>query len=174
VGSDGKTVVTALADALADEKGRVRMEAAYALGTIGAEAKSAAPALKKAVGDKFAQVRVAARLALWRATGDQQHMDLAVTEAAVDKDKSTFVNSSVWLGNLGPPVVPILVTRLKNPEPRIREFAALTLGQIQPAPKQAVPALIAVLKDPDPDVRRCVAETLRLIDPEAARKAGVK
>ena len=63
----------------------MRVDAAYALGTIGGDAKPAVPALQKATEDKSVHVRVAARLALWRATGEQKQVALAFNDAAKQK-----------------------------------------------------------------------------------------
>src|SRR5262249_17257568 len=53
----------------------------------------------------------------------------------------------------------------RNPEARIRHYAADALGEIGPAAKAAVPALISALKDQDWEVRRATANALGKIGP---------
>lgn len=115
------------------------------------------------------------RLALWRTTGDENFVQLAVTEAVQDRRSGAALgNATAWFASIGAPAVPVLLKNLKHPHPLVRRDAAFALQLMQPYPKQAVPALIDALKDTDPQVRKDVAQALIAIDAEAARKAGVK
>src|SRR5690606_25019878 len=64
LGKIGTRAVPALRAALADDNGRVRRGAAYALGLIGPNAYKAVPDLTKALQDREALVRVYAARAL--------------------------------------------------------------------------------------------------------------
>ncbi len=72
---------------------------------------------------------------------------------------------------LGDPssAVASVVRRLRHEDPRIRDWAAVTLGLIGPPAVTAVEALIGVLHDPR--VGSTVAEALRRIDGPEARAA---
>lgn len=62
--AEAASVVPALTEALHDESGYVRHDAALSLGKFGAEARTAVPALTTALKDKEQSVRKAAGMAL--------------------------------------------------------------------------------------------------------------
>jgi HEAT repeat protein len=64
--AEPERAVPALTEALQDESGYVRHDAAWAIGTFGAEAREAVPALTVARNDQARNVRVAAVAALRR------------------------------------------------------------------------------------------------------------
>jgi HEAT repeat protein len=66
MGPQAAEATPALAEALADDNGHVRIEAAIALGKIGPEAEAAAPALARALRDEDASIRREAAVALGR------------------------------------------------------------------------------------------------------------
>ena len=68
-------------------------------------------------------------------------------------------------------VLPLLVTRMKDPDAGVRAVAATYLGIIHEGGKTAVPALITGLTDPDAEVRRASAEALGSFDPAVAAPA---
>jgi HEAT repeat protein len=57
-------------------------------------------------------------------------------------------------------VLPVLVERMKDPDPTVRAVAATYLGIIHEGADRSVPALIAALSDADPEVRRASAAAL--------------
>ncbi|WP_292522093.1 HEAT repeat domain-containing protein [Methanoculleus sp.] len=61
----------------------------------------------------------------------------------------------------GPATLPGLSAALDDPDPRLRMWAAYTLGMIGDA--GAVPALMRALDDPDPGVVKWAADALRRI-----------
>ncbi|WP_332448570.1 HEAT repeat domain-containing protein [Methanoculleus sp.] len=65
------------------------------------------------------------------------------------------------LSALGPAALPGLLAALDDPDPRLRMWAAYTLGMI--GERGAAPALIRALEDPDPGVGRWAAAALRRI-----------
>ncbi|ABN58382.1 MULTISPECIES: HEAT repeat domain-containing protein [Methanoculleus] len=65
------------------------------------------------------------------------------------------------LAALGPAALPPLLPALDDPDPRLRMWAAYTLGMIGDA--GAVPALVQALEDADPGVTRWAAAALRRI-----------
>ncbi|WP_292383567.1 HEAT repeat domain-containing protein [Methanoculleus sp. UBA430] len=65
------------------------------------------------------------------------------------------------LSALGPAALPGLLAALEDPDPRLRMWAAYTLGMIGDG--RPAPALIRALEDPDPGVGRWAAAALRRI-----------
>ena len=65
------------------------------------------------------------------------------------------------LAALGPAALPELLTALGDPDPRLRMWAAYTLGMI--GDRGAVPALMSTLEDGDPGVAKWAAAALRRI-----------
>ncbi|NLZ30458.1 MAG: HEAT repeat domain-containing protein [Methanomicrobiales archaeon] len=65
------------------------------------------------------------------------------------------------LAAIGPTALPELTDALDDPSPRLRMWAAYTLGMLGDA--EAVPALIRALDDSDPRVRRWATAALRRI-----------
>jgi hypothetical protein len=80
-----------------------------------------------------------------------------------------------------PPDLSPFIEALTDKDPRIRAWAASTLGervweegQAGPEARQAMPALVAALRDQDKQVRVAAAKALKAIDPDAADRAGMK
>jgi HEAT repeat protein len=65
------------------------------------------------------------------------------------------------LAALGPAALPALFPALDDPDPRLRMWAAYTLGMI--GDKRAVPALMRALEDGDAGVVKWAADALRRI-----------
>lgn len=65
------------------------------------------------------------------------------------------------LAALGPAALPPLFGALEDPDPRLRMWAAYTLGMIGDA--GAVPALVQALEDADPAVVKWASDALRRI-----------
>ena len=63
--------------------------------------------------------------------------------------------------------IPSLTQSLKLRDPAARARAAIALGRMGPAAKEAVPGLTAVLKDRDVSVRSAAAYALGRIGPDA-------
>ncbi|MDV4341779.1 HEAT repeat domain-containing protein [Methanoculleus sp. YWC-01] len=71
------------------------------------------------------------------------------------------MSAAAELAALGPTALPALLTALDDPDPRIRMWAAYTLGMIGDV--GAAPALMEALEDTDPGVVRWAAAALRRI-----------
>jgi len=65
------------------------------------------------------------------------------------------------LAALGPATLPALLSALADPDPRLRMWAAYTLGLARNP--EAVPALLSALEDGDPGVIKWAAAALRNI-----------
>ena len=155
----------ALIEALKDEDGRVRSNAARAQGYIGPEAKVAVPALIQALKDEDKYVRDDAAWALGK-------IGPAAVPALVkrlnDKNEDKDVCASVMealeeIDIEARTVMPILIEALKDKDKRIRRSAAQALRKIGPEAKAAVPALIELLNFDD-EARRWAANALKKIN----------
>jgi HEAT repeat protein len=140
---DGEPAVPALAEALHDPDGSVRVNAALALYKIGPRAHGAIPALCAALEDDIDWVRMDAAMSLSR------------------------------LGPAAREAVPALVATLGRHNNRrmfimfgrsVRQQAAVALGRIGPDAREAVPALTATLDDDEDLMREVAAEALRRIN----------
>lgn len=72
------------------------------------------------------------------------------------------------LARIGKPAVPALVEALRDPNPDLRDQAALALARIGPQAEEAVPDLIAALNDDNEVVRKDVVRALGQVGPQAA------
>ena len=114
----GPAAVPSLIQALKSPSSYRRMGAALTLARLGPVARKAVPALRETLSDKILRVRAHAAQALW-------HID------ACHADE----------------VRPVLTAALKAPDRRIREGAALVLGQMGPRARTAMHALHEGWKD---------------------------
>ncbi|HOI13058.1 MAG TPA: HEAT repeat domain-containing protein [Methanoculleus sp.] len=71
------------------------------------------------------------------------------------------MSAAAELAALGPTALPALLCALGDPDPRLRMWAAYTLGMIGDA--GAFPALMEALEDADPGVAKWAAAALRRI-----------
>ncbi|HQD27178.1 MULTISPECIES: HEAT repeat domain-containing protein [Methanoculleus] len=82
-------------------------------------------------------------------------------DALRDGGSADRMEAAKSLASLGPAALPALLAALKDPDPRLRMWAAYTLGMN--GDTAAVPALSAALDDPDPGVVKWAAAALRRI-----------
>jgi hypothetical protein len=80
----------------------------------------------------------------------------------------------LFLGSVGKPAVPQLLSLLNNSDPDIRRTAVRALHSTKSNDENTIRALTAHLNDSDKSVREAITNALKQIDPEAASKAGVK
>ncbi|KAF5087662.1 HEAT repeat [anaerobic digester metagenome] len=78
-----------------------------------------------------------------------------------DGETADRMTAAAELAALGRDALPPLLSALDDPEPRLRMWAAYTLGMIGDA--EAAPALMEALEDADPGVARWAAAALRRI-----------
>jgi hypothetical protein len=171
VGTQTKTAVLALAEALKEEAAQVRVGAAVALYWIAAEAPAAAAALAGALQDGDNRVRRFSGQALARMGPGARSAVPALIRALVDEDARVRAAASSALAQIGPDAAAGLVEALqKHKEARIRATAAATLLTIPVQASVAVPALIGAIKDADTAVRLAAVSALGRFGP-AARDA---
>jgi HEAT repeat protein len=158
LGSVGKEAVPFLVQALKDKDDVIRLLAVQGLGRLGPEAKTAIPALIEALKDRHRIVSDIAWNTL-RQLGDEAVPSLL--EALADKENPLAIR---LLGTLrAKSAVPKLIKLLEDPDPRRRELAASTLGDIGAAAKEAQLALNKLLADKDRAVSAAAERALRTI-----------
>ena len=128
--------VSALIAALGDEDEVVRLNAAYALGTVGAPA-------------------VPALIQTWQ--------EALEDTASPGSEAESFRHATYALSAIGEPAVPALIDTLQDKNESIRVSAAYALGDIGSAAQEAVPSLTQALRDESAWMRRHATEALGLI-----------
>ncbi len=149
-----------------------RKEAVAALGRLGSvKSVQSLPVLRKALKDPDAGVRREAVSSL-RKLGSKATPTLI--EAATSRDKVVRLEARRAL-SLSSDQVAILQRALEHPFWRVRQSAAILLGEMKKESVLAVLELAKTLRDKEADVRIAAAKALRLIGPpEAAQPSVVK
>jgi len=158
--------IPTLIEAMGDENGDVREEAADALGRIGPDARAAVPALTKALSDEHEGVRYYAALALAAIGPDAGAAVPALIRALRDEKDFVRWKAARALGRIGPDAeaaIPAVIEMLDAGDGPDRWVAAEALAEIGPDAEAAVPALTKALEDDDEEVRRAAAEALKKI-----------
>jgi HEAT repeat protein len=201
MGPAAEQAVPALITSLQDEDEAVRLNASYALGTIGAAAvpallatlragteigrrhascalsivgKAAVPALLHAAEDADWRVRAAAVDALGEIGSAASEVLPTLMRTLSDEADWVRRHAADAVGTIGTPAqkaVPALIPLLKDAQPYVRINAATALIKIGPAAEEAVPALVEALADPDRYVRGFAVLALRRIGTPQAQEA---
>jgi HEAT repeat protein len=165
--SQNAKALEALEDALADTDNEVRIEAAFALGTIGAQ-KSALKFLT-ALRDPEIKVRLVAAQAVWLLGRHTQGVPVLI-EALSGEDPDLRLNAVVALAKMGPDAreaVGALAKALHGRDAAVRAHAAEALYRVGPEAKSAVPSLCDALQSPDASLRVQAAYALGGVGKEA-------
>ena len=167
--------IPALAALLKDDYEDTRVRAIYALIGFGADAKPAVPVLTEVAANQSAGPRV--REAVRRALEAIEQPTVADIPTLVNKLQDIHdqvrVEAAYDLKSLGAnakPAFSSLLVALKDPEPRVRFFAVLTLNILIDTQSDVGPlitAFIDLLKDRDDSVRWQAASGLEKIGPKA-------
>lgn len=153
----GRQELVALREALQAKDGRIREQAAEALGAIGASAQAV---LCEALLDPDHEIRAAAARALGQGEGGASAV-APLRAALQDREPFVRLRAAEALGALGPraaQAAPALVVLLKDPQAPVwvRHAVVEALGRIGPTVREAADAqsaLAAALDDPDPWLR---------------------
>lgn len=185
IGSSTPDVVTAIAARLKDDYQIVRIYAARALALLGPSAKDAVPALKAfAIGNPKYPDRISpiwAATALYRIGIDSEtNLKIVVdavrnTEPAGRLARSEAIDAAEYLGAGARVILPDLINALNDFAPvrtgdktPVRLRAAVAIGKMGPAAKEAVPKLSNMLKESDPTIKRAALEALGQMGPAAS------
>jgi HEAT repeat protein len=165
-----------------DKDGKIRAQAARALGEIAPTAKSSIPPLARLLEDREPQVRLAAvtTLAILLASEDTPSEATpavpSLTKLLDDELCETRQAAADCLAIIGPEAksaIPPLIGLLKDEHAMVRAAAASALGEIfaLSAKGSEVPAAVSglapLLEDKDSTVRRAAATALRHLGSEA-------
>jgi hypothetical protein len=141
-------------------------EAARALGCLGTNALG--PLLTAATNAQHpARLFAIDTISVMPELGDAAQLLIpAITNCLTPtNDLNVQMNALISLAHLKPQIsVPVFVSSLNTPNPTIRRYSAITLGQLRPTASSVIPALTNALADPDPGVRECAARALHQID----------
>jgi HEAT repeat protein len=160
LGSIGKDSVLVLITSLEEEDARTRHAAAYALGQIGSEASQAVPALARSLNDQDMAVRNSSSYSLAAIGAGGVLALLDVAEHGPQPARLAAMNT---LTNSYLPA--LTVTReffrmAKSESPEERRQAIVALGAIGPVGSSAVYASLEALDDPALEVRLAAIQTL--------------
>jgi HEAT repeat protein len=158
--------VPALVEALSDRDRFVRWAAARTLGRIGPAARPepATLGLAKLLSDPDLDVRMAAATTL-EVYGPRAAKAIPAVVAATQTGDAEIRQAAMRalpsIDTKGQPdTIGALIKALANPDARVRQTAAETLGKFGSAARSARPALAEALNDDDPEVRRAASEAL--------------
>jgi HEAT repeat protein len=148
----------------------VRTMAVKILGDVRPGGKAVTPLLALAIKDADSWVRLHAAAALLPSQPGNVEAAAVLVAGLGDEDIPTSTLSDL-LDRVGPAAVPTLTRALASPSLRARDLAAVHLGRLGPAAKEAVPALVKALEDTDSFISRRARAALGAIGPVAAREA---
>jgi HEAT repeat protein len=138
-------------EALLDRNSVVRRRAAEALGRAG-DLRAIQPLEGVVTSDRDPQVRAAALFALHKLG---RHSAAAL--ASLLADRRAFAAARSYLVEIAEPA--LMVSRLSDPDARVRQGAADVLGLV--GSREAIAALTALREDPDPDAREAAVRALQ-------------
>jgi HEAT repeat protein len=141
---------------------RIRSGAALALGRL--RLPETLPYLFNALKDR----EVAVRRSTVKALDSFHHMSAVkgLFLALNDPDLEVQDYATTALARLNPDIYPVIMDRIKDPDPTVRKNVITTLRKI--GDKRAVPVIINALDDPDINVRMfAVTALIELKDPRA-------
>lgn len=144
---------------------KLQIAAARSLGRLGPAGAPATEALTAIVKKGEARTAPVAAESLAE-LGDRGARSLLAL-VAEDEEKIWSAANTGLLRVRSPLAVPALVAGLRDERNPVRQAAALTLGQIGPAARDAVTPLVAILRDPRSDIREAAAAALARIGPPA-------
>ncbi len=142
--------VHALLTALKDPDVRIRWIATFALGVLETEAETVVPILIEMAKNATERVPSGDMTISFRPFADRdQYYFLGPSQKGGDPLRIAAMQALGSFGSAASPAVPGLVAALRDPDLRIRWFAAEALALIGPSAKAAVPALIEALRSRD-------------------------
>lgn len=158
---------------LSDPHEEIRAAAVLALGLI--EDKNSLFPLIDCLEDTSSQVRVNSLVALSN-LGDPRSIEPIIELLDSEKDDAVRQMAILTLGPLGQKdkrIIPPLVKYLESENPRLRQYAVLSLGQTKSP--EIIDPLLRILNDEDSYVRRACASALSDIkDPATVRQFIVR
>jgi len=171
-----EVVVSALAEALGDQRSGVRRQAMMSLTMYGPHVPTnAVPALVKALDDPDTMVSNWARTALrLMAMGGRLRPeavpDVPLLIGFLKSGDATLAEEAArslgFLRKSPEVVVPVLVEALGDSRTTVRRQAMISLGMFGRDAREALPGLVKALDDPDPSISSYARATIIQIAPE--------
>ncbi|MXZ01971.1 phytanoyl-CoA dioxygenase, partial [Candidatus Poribacteria bacterium] len=165
-GQSAADTIPQLIEALRDNYEPVRLNAAYALGTIG---EPAVPQLIETLGDENGPTR---RMAAYALAAVGAPAVSALSDALQHPEDTVRIEATYALAQIGDAAqdaIPALIERTKDEADEVRRYLADALGGIGPAAAPAVPVLIDMLEnDEDKQARFEAALALAQIGPASS------
>ena len=165
-GESATDAIPQLIQALRDSYEPVRLNAAYALGTIG---EPAVPHLIETLSDENGPTR---RMAAYALAAVGAPAVPALSEALQHTEDAVRIEATYAFAQIGTPAetaLPALIEHAKDPAVEVRRYLADAFGGIGPAAAPTVPALIEMLEhDEDKQARFEAALALAQIGPTAS------
>jgi HEAT repeat protein len=176
LGTNAAPAASALARALSDREGAVRIYAVASLSHIG---KAAVPSLVRVISGKDGPARMAAIEALGRMRLEAVESIPVLLEALDDPEPGVRAAASFSLGLIGAPAIPGLVAVILQGKPPPRDSALASLRSMtrpielrvfRTADEATIRALVSLFHAPWPEARLVAVQVLDRI-PTKARAA---
>jgi HEAT repeat protein len=173
IGTDGQpappNLANALAKALKDADGKVRLQAVRALWRIDRQARVVVPLVRPALDDADSSARLLA-VAVLGELGPEAKVMGPLTEALNDKEEQVRRAAVAALARNGLEAVPALTKALQHPSPAVRAGAAEALGWVGSSADGAVKPLLEAVGDSDDQVSKRAARAVYEIGPDGAEE----
>ena len=163
-GATAPNVLPALTGAMHDGSDQVRRRAVRSVGDFGQAALPSLPHLVSALDDSATVVRMEAMSAIGRIGPDAEPAVPHIIPLLADEDVRVRTVAGATLKKIGPASVPLLIEALADPDPIVRERAAILLGQIRVDDDEVIEGLFEVLSDFDEDVRVAARQALKALE----------
>jgi len=163
-GSTAPAVLPALTGAMHDGSDQVRRRAVRSLGDFGPAALPSLPHLVSALEDSSTAVRMEALGSIGRIGPEAEPAVPHIIPILAEEDVRVRTIASATLKKIGRASVPLLIEALTDPDPIMRERAAVILGQLRADGDEVIEGLFEVLSDFDEDVRHAARHALKLIE----------
>lgn len=160
-----QAIIPDLIARLEDSSPTARSHAIAALGNAGESAADAIPQIRRLLHDDNDDVRASASRALGQILPGEEQAPVnfsALVAQLDDEDKSVRYHTVRALRKTGSPdeVIPLLRSKLTDPESDVRHAAIDELAEIGPEAAVAIPDLIAIIQDPSSRDKSDAAQAL--------------
>lgn len=163
-GTAAPSVLPALTGAMHDGSDQVRRRAVRSLGDFGLAALPSLPHLVCALDDSVTCVRLEAMGAIGRIGPDAEPAVPHIIPLLADEDVRVRTVAGATLKKIGRASVPLLAEALSDPDPIVRERAAILLGQMHADDDEVIAGLFEAMSDFDEDVRAAARQALKAIE----------
>jgi len=165
IGRPAKPAVPLLLERLKVEEVQVRGSILAALGLIQQYPDLVVPVLTQNLASDDPKIRSAAAFGVSSFTKDAKPALPMLFKLLKDEDNLTRNNAATGLLMISPgqEFIPLLVSNMDNPDPRVRSVIAQVLGEQRDHTNEVCPALLKLTKDQDPNVRESANGALKKI-----------